>query len=228
MRDQRTSRWMGPLGLAILVLVFVSFGPLSGNSPGENASGAKVVSYWNAHQGVGWAQMYLIGLALALIVVFGAQLRTILREAEGRPSFLPNTAFAGAIVFTAATVATGCIHMTILIAAHNHQPGIAQTLNFVDANDYLTLLFGLAMLTAATGACILNRSSLPKWLGWVSVVIAVLCIAGPLSFIGLIGAGIWLPVAGFIAGYHRPPATLEAPPAVTARTLDTSLTVGAV
>jgi hypothetical protein len=212
--DQRTSRWMGPLGLAILVLVFVGFGALAGNSPGENASGAKVVSYWNTHQGVGWLQMYLVGVALALVVVYGAQLRTVLRDAEGRPSFLPSTAFAGAIVFAAATVFSGCIHMTILIAAHNHQPSIAQTLNFIDANDYLTLLFGLAMMTVATGACILNRSSLPKWLGWVSVVIGVLCVAGPLSFIGLIGGGIWLAVAGFVVGYHQPGAARAVPSAM--------------
>jgi len=201
--DQRTSRWMGPLGIAIIVLIFVSFGPLSGNSPGENASGATVVSYWNAHQNQGWVSIYLVGLALAGILVWATQLRAILRDAEGRRTFLPNTAFAGGIVFVAGTVATGVIHMTLFLAAHNHQAGIAQTLNFLDANDYLPLLFGLALLTLATGASILDRSSLPKWLGWVSVVIGVLCVAGPLSFIGLMAGGVWLAVAGFVAGYHH-------------------------
>lgn len=213
MSDQRTSRWMGPLGLAILVLIFVGFGPLSGSSPGENASGATVVSYWNAHQTQGWAQIYVVGLALALIAVYVTQLRAVLRVAEGRPSFLPNVTFAGGIILVAGTVTTGVIIMTMLIAAHNHQDGIAQTMNFLNQNDYLPILFGLAMLTVGAGASILNRSSLPKWLGWVSVLVGLLCIAGPLSFFGLMAGGVWLVVAGFIVGYHRPAGALQVPSA---------------
>ena len=227
MSGQRTSRWMGPLGLAILVLIGVSFSALTPNSPGENASGATVVAYWNTsgHQAQGWLQIYLIGLALALIVVYTAQLRAILRDAEGRPSFLPNTVFAGGIIFSAATVVAGALHMSILIAAHNHQGNIAQMLNFVDQNDYLTFLFGMSMITMATGLAILNRSSLPKWLGWVSVVVGVLAVAGPLSFFGLIAGGIWLAVAGFVVGAHQPAAPHQAP--AMPQTLDTGQTVGA-
>lgn len=197
---------MGPVGIAILALIFVVFGPLSGNTPGENASGATVVSYWSTstHQDLGWLSIYMVGLALALLLVWATQLRTILRDAEGRPSFLPNTAFAGGIIFVAGTVVTGIDHMVLIVAAHNHQASIAQSANFIDQNNYLPFLFGLSLLTLATGACILNRSSLPKWLGWVSVIIGVLCVAGPLSFFGLIASGVWLAVAGFVVGYHRP------------------------
>ena len=56
--DQRISRWMGPLGLLTVVAIFIGFGPLSGKAPGENASGAKVASYYNAHVGQSWASIF--------------------------------------------------------------------------------------------------------------------------------------------------------------------------
>ena len=43
MKDSSVNRWLWLIGLVAAALLFVSFGPLSGSSPGENASG---VSRW--------------------------------------------------------------------------------------------------------------------------------------------------------------------------------------
>ncbi|MGD0320367.1 MAG: hypothetical protein ABSC00_01990 [Acidimicrobiales bacterium] len=221
MSEQRVTRWMGPLGLAILVLLLLGFVGLSGGSPGGNASGASVVSYYNGHQSAGWAQVYLVGLALGLMVLFVTQLREVLRGAEGRRSFLPNAVFAAGIVFVAGAVSSGVFVVAILLAAHNHQPGIAQTLNFISSNDGLPLLFGMALLTLTTGAAILNRSSLPRWLGWLSVAIGVVTVAGPLSWFGFMASGIWLPVLGFVIASKSKtiakPSVTDRPPAMAVR-----------
>jgi hypothetical protein len=192
---------MGPLGLAILILLFVGFGPLSGKNPGENASGTSVVSYYNTHQGQGWAQLYVIALGLALLVLFVSQLRRVLRGAEDKGGPLPSVVYAAGILFAGGLIASGGVdHMALLLAAHNHQAAIAQNLNFVSANNELPLIFGMALLTLATGVAILTRSALPKWLGWVSIVIGVVCVAGPIGFFGVLAGGVWLPVLGFVIG----------------------------
>ncbi|HUY07484.1 MAG TPA: hypothetical protein VMU99_09525 [Acidimicrobiales bacterium] len=199
MTGQRMNRWMGLLGLAILVLFFVGFGPLSGISPKENASGLSVVAYWNAHQTIGWLQIPVIGLGLAMMVLFVSQLRDVLRDAADDLGPLPSVVYAAGIIFVSDLVVAGALlHIPLLLAAHNHQTSIAQTLNFVGLNNELLLLFGMALLTLATGIAILTGSLLPKWLGWVSVVVGLVCCAGPLSFFGFLAGGIWLPVLGFV------------------------------
>jgi hypothetical protein len=42
MKDSSVNRWMWLIGLVAVALLFVSFGPLSSGSPGENASGVTV------------------------------------------------------------------------------------------------------------------------------------------------------------------------------------------
>ena len=199
MTGQRMNRWMGLLGLAILVLFIVGFGPLSGNSPKENASGLSLVTYWNAHQTIGWVQIPVIGVGLALMVLFVSQLRDVLHGSADDRGPLPNVVYAAGIIFVGDLVVAGALlHIPLLLAAHNHQASIAQTLNFVGQNNELLLLFGMALLTLSTGLAILTGSLLPRWLGWVSIVIGLVCCAGPFSFFGFLAGGIWLPVLGFV------------------------------
>jgi hypothetical protein len=200
MVDRLLSRWMGVLGLLILVLLVVGFGPLSGNQPDENASGQSVANYLNAHQALRWAQIYVIGLGLALLVLYVCHLRQVLLG-DGRNRALPNTAFVGGIILVAATVISGVSAVVLLLAAHNHQYAIVKTFNFSSQNDELGFLFGSALLALAAGLAIVTGGALlPKWLGWLAIVIGVLCVAGPISFIGFIAFGIWLPIAGFVIG----------------------------
>ena len=59
--------------------------------------------------------------------------------------------------------------------------------------DFLTLSAGLAIL--------LNRgvAPLPKLLGWYSILVAVVGMAGPLSFLAfLFGLPIWLLATGIV------------------------------
>ncbi len=214
MSERRMRRWMGPIGLAVPVLIVIAFGPLSGSTPGENASGANVVNYYNAHQTRQWIAIYLVGVALAAMLVFVTQLRGVLRDTERSRSVLPGVAYGAGLLFIGGFLVSGLIQVALLLAAHNNQLVIAKTLNFLGSNAELPFLFGIAALLAATGVAIL-RSSLPTWLGWLTVVIAVVCVVGPVSFIGLLAAGIWVPVMGFVAGAKasRAPAEMPSVPA---------------
>jgi hypothetical protein len=191
---------MGPLGLGIVVLLVIGFGVLGGSQPGENASGLAVVANFNAHVAERWAQVYVIGLALALMVVFVSHLRGLLLRDGGGNHTLANTSFAAGILFVAGVVGSGVSGVVLLLAAHNHQTGIAHTFNFFTQNDELGFLFGMALFALATGGALLTQSRLPRWLGWVGIVVGVVCVAGPASFLGLILSGIWVAILGFVIG----------------------------
>ena len=58
----------------------------------------------NAHSSMRWAQIYFIGTALALFLVFVTQLRRILKDAADGQDLWPNLVFAAGIVFVAGEV----------------------------------------------------------------------------------------------------------------------------
>jgi hypothetical protein len=210
MSERRMRRWMGPIGLLVPVLIVIGLGPLSSGVPGGNASGADLVNYYNGHMTRQWIVIYLVAVALAAMLVFVTQLRGVLRDTERSRSVLPGIAYGAGLLFIAGFLVVGLFQTTLLLAAHNHRPAIAQTVNFLSSNAELPFLFGMAVLLAATGLAIL-RSSLPKWLGWLTLVIAVVCVAGPVSFIGLLAGGIWVPVMGFVAGAKAKTVSGEVP-----------------
>jgi hypothetical protein len=215
MNDERISRWMGPLGLLTVVAIFIGFGPLGGSAPGENASGVRVAAYYNAHMATSWASIYVVGFGLALAILFVSQLRTVLRKSAGEQTFWPNVVFAAGIILVVGIVVLGIFQVVLIVAAHNHEFAIAKLVNFVGDNGELGFIFGMALLTLATGASILlNRSAnpLPKTLGWWSLLVGVVSCLGPVSFFALLfGLPIWFIATGFVIGTKARRASKDLP-----------------
>ena len=225
MRDSSLNRWLWLIGLVAAALLFVSFGPLSGSSPGENASGVTVAHWYNTHVNQQWASVWLVGLALFLIMVYVTQLRTVLVEAGGQRLW-PNMAFASAILLIAGIVVAGSFEMTLIIASHTRDYAVAHFVNFYSANNYLLILAGMDFLTLSAGlAILLNRSvaPLPKLLGWYTILVAVVGAAGPLSFFALLfGFPIWIIATGIVIAVKQSRGTLGGDPggaAAQARTV---------
>ena len=201
MKDSVLNRWMWLIGLVAVALIFVSFGPLSSGQPNENASGVSVAHFYNTHMNQQWLTIWLVGAALFLILIFVTQLRTVLIQAGGQRLW-PNIAFASGILLVAGVVVEGSFQVTLLLASHTHEYTVAHFVNFYQQNDELILLVGVVFLTLASGlAMLLNReiAPLPKRLGWYSLVVALVGIAGPLSFFSfLFGFPIWMVATGIV------------------------------
>jgi hypothetical protein len=200
MTDLNIRRWLGPLGLLSAVLIFLGFGPLSGNIPGEDASGVTVVHYLNAHMAQAWTSIYLVGAGLVLLTVFLVALHGVLRMSDQK--VLPNAMFAAALIFIIGFVTGGIFQVIMITAAHTREYAIAHFANFASDNAELGMVVGLAMLTLVTGLCILtNRSQLklPKTLGWYSLLVAVVACLGPAGgFAFVFGLPIWVIATGFV------------------------------
>jgi hypothetical protein len=215
MRDSSLNRWLWLIGLVAIAAVFVGFGPLTSGSPDENASGIRVANWYNGHAGQNWAAIYLIGLALALILVYVTQLRAVLRETGGQKLW-PNVSFAAGIILIAGFVAAGAEQVELILAAHNHEYAVVHVINFVSDNNELLIIFGVCLLALSTGlAILLNRtvSPLPKTLGWYSVLVGVLAVAGPIGFLDfLFGFPIWILATGIVIAVKTRRGTLGPKP----------------
>ena len=85
------------------------------------------------------------------------------------------------IIFIAGVVVLGTFQVTLILAADNREYAIAKLVNFFSQNNELVIMFGICLLTLTTGlAILLGRSpaSLPKTLGWYSIVVAVVASLG--------------------------------------------------
>ncbi len=211
MKDSSVNRWLWLIGLVAVALIFVSFGPLSSGSPGENASGVTVAHWYNTHVNQQWLTVWLVGLGLFLLLVYVTQLRTVLIQAGGQRLW-PNLVFASAILLVAGIIVAGSFEMTLILASHTRDYAVAHFVNFYSANNELLFLAGLVFMTLSTGlAILLNRGAapLPKLLGWYSILVAVVGAAGPLSFFALLfGLPIWLLATGIVIAVKQSRGTL--------------------
>jgi hypothetical protein len=81
-------------------------------------------------------------------------------------------------------------------------PEVAQTLNFLDNELFLPVLAGAFVFGISSGLAILRGVALPKWLGWVAIVLGVIALIPPTGFFALLGFVIWTVVASILM-YRR-------------------------
>jgi len=90
--------WWAPLtGVAFVVLVIVSF-IVAGEPPDANSPPQEIIDHYVDNKDAVMIGSLLSVIAAALLVFFGAVLRSALRAAEGPGGVLSAVAFAGTII----------------------------------------------------------------------------------------------------------------------------------
>jgi hypothetical protein len=183
-------------GVGFVVLLIASF-IIGGEPPSQDASAEEVVDFWGDNDTQIWIAIAFQMVAAALLVFFGGYLRKVLRAAEGEGHMLSAVVLAGAVI-----VATGAgFDMTIAVAlvetAGDIDPLSAQTLNALWNNDFMPVAVGAMIFALAAGLSILRHGSLPKWLGWVAIVAAVISPT-PIGFGGAILTALWIIVVSIL------------------------------
>jgi hypothetical protein len=158
-----------------------------------------VVRFYIDHQHQTQASALLSAIAVVAGLFFFTLLREFVRRSErARP--YSTVALAGAIVFAAGCGLSAGLSLALADVPGQLTPGAAQTLNILN-NDLVAglMIGGLATMQLGFGAAFLLGRALPAWLGWVTVAIGVISLAGPFAFFGLLGTAVWvLVVSGMI------------------------------
>ncbi|MGA8725029.1 MAG: hypothetical protein WB565_08295 [Acidimicrobiales bacterium] len=194
----QTKFWsrLGMLG-GVYAVLFVVANVLIGNEPGAGAAPATVVKYFNAHRAAETAGVFVVAFAVVALTFFLASLRhTLSRTDEG--GYLANVVTAGGAVYAVGLLMMATFMLASVDAAHYHLAGTAQTLNLLSNDTWVPVVVGLSLLGLGTGVSALRSATLPKWLGWVSVVFGVLALAGPAGAIAFLIAPVWALVTGIV------------------------------
>ena len=191
-------------GIAFVVLLVIGFGPVGGQTPGSDDSAAKILAFYHDHQTKEVLAAVIVAVAVIFFAMFIVALRDYLRGDGAGGDFWPTVALVGGVASVAGFCLAITVHAALVDGGHNKLPGDAMiALNAVDNWDFFAFAFPMAILLfGAAGATLKGGAALPKWLGWVALVIGILFFAGPAGFFAFLLTGIWIIIAS-VTMYRR-------------------------
>lgn len=210
MPDTRLTRWAPLSGIVFLVLVYAG-NALQGSTPPLHGDAEAVAEFYGDK-----GTQIALGMSLSLVSLFFlawflGSLRTALRAAEGADGMLGSIAMGGG--FAALALMAAGFALNAAGALRGQEGGSVPgdvAVAFYDGGLALSGLaapIALAVLLAATAAVALRSAALPRWLGWVSVVLAVLGLVTPLSFMLFLVFPLWVLAVGVVLHRGSAPAT---------------------
>ncbi len=193
----RSKEWLVPLtGVAFIVVGIVGF--LIGGEPksADEPVNEVVDFYLDNKDSVQIGAIF--GVAAGVILIFfGAYLRKVLRAAAGEGEILSLVSFIGLVLVALGFAIDGTIAFSLAEAADDIDPIAVQSLQALWDNDFLPIMLGVLAFLWATGISVIRSGALPKWLGWLMIVLGIAGVT-PLGFASFLGAAILVPVIGIL------------------------------
>lgn len=196
MRNGRLER-LAPLCGVLFTVVFAVGFLGSGETPDFDASGQEVISHYSDD---GKIFLGILGLVISaiLFLFFVSILRSVLGSSDRAPKWLATVVFGGGVIYAIALAIFAMSQFMLIDAAKLGQPEVAQALNVFDNNNFFPAVVGFATVLLATAWHTLRSRLLPVWLGWVSLVLGLLAMAGPAGFIAFLLFPIWVLVVSVL------------------------------
>jgi hypothetical protein len=197
-----TDHWnqRAPLtGVLFAVLVAASVVANNSYTPKASASAAKVVSFYTEHHSAVETSGILIAFAYLVLVLYAGALRAYLRRTA---ESLGTLVLAGGVMMATGGLLCAGIEYGLAYNLRNLSPEAIKTLNFVSTELFLPVQAGEFVFGVCGGLAILRGAALPKWLGWVAIVIGVVVLIPSASFYALLTFAIWSIVVSILV-YRR-------------------------
>jgi hypothetical protein len=198
-----TQRIAALTGVAFVVLVVIG-GSIAGDPPNADSPVQEVVDHYANNKSSIEVGSLIGGVGFVLLVFFGAYLRTVLSPAEGRGGILSALTLAGAAVIAVGFAIDLTIGIALAEAVDDIEPAAVQALQALWDNDFVPIAIGMLVFLIATGLSVVRHGALPKWLGWVALVLAVIGVT-PIGFVAFIGLGIWIAIVSVLLAVRAQP-----------------------
>lgn len=207
--------WLLPLtGVVFIVLVIAGF-IVGGEPPNtEDDSVQEIVDFYVDDRDSIFAGVFLLGLAMVFFIFFANYLRALFHGTRAAATIL-----VGAAIFVVGGAIDGTLLIAMTEAADNDlPPETILTLQALWDNDFLPFAIGITVFVTSLGISILRTAVLPRWLGWVTIAIAVVSIAGPIGFFAFPLTGLLILVLSVMLTLRArkaaaPPSAGAVPPA---------------
>ena len=190
--------------LYVIALVAVSVVGLLGGGLSQNGSAAKIATALYDHRGRLLVVTYLSVVYAAMFLIYLSKLHDLLRRDTDRPRFLGSLVLVGGALFVALHAVSdigifGLLGAKLASFGFQHDQGVSYTLYLMTyAFDSVGDVFG-SLFAFAAGLLVIGSGVLPRWLGWVSILVGILFFLQGFGLGGVIASfGLVLDLIGFV------------------------------
>jgi hypothetical protein len=194
--DRRWERLLGIAGIVSGAVVGLAI-LVGGNESSIKSTGEQVVAHYASRTGSTVATAFLAVLGAVLLLFFGGALRRVLTPPDGGSPFA-SIAMAGTSIYAVGLLFEAVLRIALSDVGDKHLVAAAPALNVLENDDFFLFVGAIAVIALATAAATLSRGRLPMWFGWISLVLGVLALAGPVGAAAFLFFPLWLIVAGVL------------------------------
>jgi hypothetical protein len=181
-------RRLAPLtGIVFAALLVVTFA--SPSTPSVHDTGTQVIAHYQAHHNAHELGDLCGALGVVFFLFFISSLRSYFSRYEGGNG-LATAAFAGGILIGVGGAVFSSLDFALADGRNDLTPAAAVAINVLNNGFFFPFEIGLVVFSLCIGLTILATAALPKWLGWVMIVIGVVAVT-PVGFFGFFGVMIW-------------------------------------
>jgi hypothetical protein len=206
------ARWASLLGVVYAVLFLVAF-ITGGSTPDSDASAQSAVSSFVSHRNHDRATIFLIAYATLFAMFFAAALRSYLK-ARSEGDGLIALGFSGMIIFVIGALTLVSLEFAATDVPAKISPAAEQALNVLQNDVFLAWLVGAGIFLIGNGLAIVASASLPKWIGWIAVPLAVVSVTPLGWFVAIFAMPVWAVIVSvlmFLRHSSAPVAAAAAP-----------------
>ena len=207
-------------GIVFVVLALVAVVGFGGSTPGSDASGAEVRSFYDAH-GVRQAiAAFVLAASVPFLLFFAARLvATVAPAEEGTTASIWRfVLIGGSILAGAALLVTALVHFALADGAdHAVSAAALQALNVMDADSWIAFNAGFGVMMLGAAGSLLARAAGHRWLGWASLVLGIALFIPFADFFALLLTLVWIIVTSLMLFRERLRPTYAAAPDAASR-----------
>ena len=185
-----------------ILLAYTFFGTPS--TPDVKDTGAQVLAHYQAHHSSHIAGDLAGAVSVVFFLFFISSLRTYFKGHEGGDG-LSMAAFAGGIFIAMGGAVFTSLDFALASDRNHLTPAGANVLNVLSNDFFFPFEIGLIVFSLCIGLTILNTATLPKWLGWVMIVIGIVAFS-PVGFFGFFVILIWSVIVAILIYRRTGPA----------------------
>jgi hypothetical protein len=205
----KSKEWLVPLtGVGFILVAIVSF--IVAGEPKDASHPAREIAEWYTDNKDAVQISAFIGMAATvLLVFFGAYLRNVLRAAAGGADMLSLVSFLGIVVVAVGFAIDTTISIALAERADDIDPIAVQSLQALWDNDFVPIALGILLFLWATGLSVLRTGALPKWIGWIMILLGVVALT-PIGFASFIGTAVLILVISILLAVRARSVTAAA------------------
>ncbi len=191
-------RRLAPLtGIIFAALLVVTF--LTSHSPSVKDSGTQVISYYQRHHSRNELGDLLSGLGVVFFLFWISYLRTYFRDraAGNGGDGLSLAMLVGGIFIGVGGALFASIDFALASDRTHLTPQAAVALNVMNDSFFFPFEIGLVVFALCLGLTVLATAALPKWLGWVMIVVGVAAFT-PVGFFGFFLVLLWTAIVSIM------------------------------